>query len=205
MSKQRTLRLAGVVLFALTVVCMLIVPHNIVPTKVTVILVALSALAFLLAIFLGLKSDHTLGGWIKALLYASLVLILVGGVGMGAFPNDAAITNASQGEEFALSGRGMDGYTLSIEKVNRASTQDASVQVVLTRPDQISIHEEITTTKPMVYDGIEIHPLTISQSGVDFLVSHYVSRNIIKFGGILFLISLGLTALPFVRRRGDGV
>ncbi len=203
MSIQRLLRLIGVFLFSVTMAGVFIVPTGSLPTAVLFALAGGCVLVFLASMVLTLKNDYSFGATAKALVYISLILTLLGGMGMNTLTNEIIFEDIEQGTVETLNGRGMEGYTLAVESVNNASTQGATVGVVLTRPDQISIHETIDSNQPMVYDGIEIHPLSMSQSGVILYVRYAPFRHLLKIGGVLFLISLGLMTLPQARKRGE--
>ena len=203
MAIQRYLRVAGTVLLALTILCICAVPSGIIPAMVSLIVAALAALDLLAVTVLTVLKDHSFRGGVQALLYVAVLLMLVGGIGSSLWSN-GLVVEMSQGSTAELYGMGMDGYTLSYESVWGMSIDDASVDVVLTRPDQVSIHETISQSAPMVYDGIEIHPLQAGNGSIAFLVQYDWFRHLIWIGGILFAISLGLSAIPAVRRKGDG-
>lgn len=203
MAIQRYLRVAGTVLLALTILCICAVPSGIIPAMVSLIVAALAALDLLAVTVLTVLKDHSFRGGVQAFLYVAVLLMLVGGIGSSLWSN-GLVVEMSQGSTAELYGMGMDGYTLSYESVWGMSIDDASVDIVLTRPDQVSIHETISQSAPMVYDGIEIHPLQAGNGSIAFLVQYDWFRHLIWIGGILFAISLGLSAIPAVRRRGDG-
>lgn len=202
MAIQRYLRVAGTVLLALTILCICAVPSGIIPAMVSLIVAALTALDLLAVTVLTVLKDHSFRGGVQALLYVAVLLMLVGGIGSSLWSN-GLVVEMSQGSTAELYGMGMDGYTLSYESAMGMSMDDASFDIVLTRPDQVSIHETISQSAPMVYDGIEIHPLQAGNGGIVFLVQYDWFRHLIWIGGILFVISLGLSAIPAVRRKGD--
>ena len=203
MAIQRYLRVAGTVLLALTILCICAVPSGIIPAMVSLIVAALAALDLLAVTVLTVLKDHSFRGGVQAFLYVAVLLMLVGGIGSSLWSN-GLVVEMSQGSTAELYGMGMDGYTLSYESAMGMSIDDASVDVVLTRPDQVSIHETLSQSVPMVYDGIEIHLMHAGSGDVVFLVQYDWFRHLIWIGGILFAISLGLSAIPAVRRRGDG-
>lgn len=202
MAIQRYLRVAGTVLLALTILCICAVPSGIIPAMVSLIVAALAALDLLAVTVLTVLKDHSFRGGVQAFLYVAVLLMLVGGIGSSLWSN-GLVVEMSQGSTAELYGMGMDGYTLSYESVWGMSIDDASVDVVLTRPDQVSIHETLSQSVPMVYDGIEIHLMHAGSGDVVFLVQYDWFRHLIWIGGILFAISLGLSAIPAVRRKGD--
>lgn len=204
MAIQRYLRVAGTVLLALTILCICAVPSGIIPAMVSLIVAALAALDLLAVTVLTVLKDHSFRGGVQALLYVAVLLMLVGGIGSSLWSN-GLVVEMSQGSTAELygMGMGMDGYTLSYESAMGMSMNDASFDIVLTRPDQVSIHETISQSAPMVYDGIEIHPLQAGNGSIAFLVQYDWFRHLIWIGGILFAISLGLSAIPAVRRKGD--
>ena len=67
----------------------------------------------------------------------------------------------------------------------------------------MTIHETISPTVPMNYQGLEVHPLGIEDNHAVFLVRHDPFRLLIRVGAILFLIGLGLSVVPSVRKRGE--
>lgn len=203
MAIQRYLRVAGMVLLALTILCICAVPSGIIPAMVSLIVAALAALDLLAVTVLTVLKDHSFRGGVQALLYVAVLLMLVGGIGSSLWSNELVV-EMSQGSTAELYGMGMDGYTLSYESAMGMSMNDASFDIVLTRPDQVSIHETISQSTPMVYDGIEIHPLQAGNGSIAFLVQYDWFRHLIWIGGILFAISLGLSAIPAVCRKGDG-
>lgn len=200
MAIQRYLRVAGTVLLALTILCICAVPSGIIPAMVSLIVAVLAALDLLAVTVLTVLKDHSFRGGVQALLYVAVLLMLVGGIGSSLWSN-GLVVEMSQGSTAEL--YGMDGYTLSYESAMGMSMNDASFDIVLTRPDQVSIHETISQSAPMVYDGIEIHPLQAGNGSIAFLVQYDWFRHLIWIGGILFAISLGLSAIPAVRRKGD--
>lgn len=203
MAIQRYLRVAGTALLALTILCICAVPSGIIPAMVSLIVAALAALDLLAVTVLTVLKDHSFRGGVQALLYVAVLLMLVGGMGSSLWSN-GLVVEMSQGSTAELYGMGMDGYTLSYESAMGMSMDDASFDIVLTCPDQVSIHETISQSAPMVYDGIEIHPLQAGNGSIAFLVQYDWFRHLIWIGGILFAISLGLSAIPAVRRKGDG-
>ncbi|MEE0509997.1 MAG: hypothetical protein UDG94_02060 [Peptococcaceae bacterium] len=202
MAIQRYLRVAGTMLLALTILCICAVPSGIIPAIVSLIVAALTALDLLALVVLTVIKDHSFRGFVHILLYVAMLLIVSGGIGSSFF-NNSLIVEMPQGSTAELSGLGMEGYTLSYESVWGMSIDDASVDVVLTRPDQVSIHETLSQSAPMVYDGIEIHLMHAGSGDVVFLVQYDWFRHLIWIGGILFAIGLGLSAIPAVRRKGD--
>ncbi len=202
MAIQRYLRVAGTALLALTILCICAVPSGIIPAMISLIVAALAALDLLAVVVLTVLKDHSFRGGVQALLYVAVLLMLVGGMGSSLWSN-GLVVEMSQGSTAELYGMGMDGYTLSYESAMGMSMNDASFDIVLTRPDQVSIHETISQSAPMVYDGIEIHPLQAGNGSIAFLVQYDWFRHLIWIGGILFAISLGLSAIPAVRRKGD--
>lgn len=202
MAIQRYLRVAGTALLALTILCICAVPSGIIPAMISLIVAALAALDLLAVVVLTVLKDHSFRGGVQALLYVAVLLMLVGSMGSSLWSN-GLVVEMSQGSTAELYGMGMDGYTLSYESAMGMSMNDASFDIVLTRPDQVSIHETISQSAPMVYDGIEIHPLQAGNGSIAFLVQYDWFRHLIWIGGILFAISLGLSAIPAVRRKGD--
>lgn len=203
MAIQRYLRVAGTILLALTILCICAVPSGIIPAMVSLIVAALAALDLLAVTVLTVLKDHSFRGGVQALVYVAVLLMLVGGIGSSLWSN-GLVVEMSQGSTAELYGMGMEGYTLSYESAMGMSIDDASFDIVLTRPDQVSIHETISQSAPMVYDGIEIHPLHAGSGDIAFLVQYDWFRYLIWIGGILFAIGLGLSAIPAVRRKGDG-
>lgn len=202
MAIQRYLRLAGTVLLAVTILCICAVPSGIIPTPVSLVLGALTALDLLAVLALTLLKDRSFRGVIQSLLYVALLLVLVGGLGSSLWSN-SLVVGVSPGASAELVGLGMDGYTLSCDSVEGTTLEDATFDVVLTRPDQVSIHETISQSEPMQYDGIAIHPMQAGFGDIVFLVQYDWFRHLIWIGGILFAISFGLSAIPAVRRKGD--
>ena len=199
MAILRSLRLAGTALLVLTVLCIFVLPGGIVPMMVGIALAGLTALDLLVVFVLTLVRDHSFRGLVQALVALSLVLMLGGGIGSMAQAGSYYI-QLEEGETAMLAGRGMDGYALTLE----SGVHDNSLDVALTRPDQVTVHETISPTAPMTYDGIEVHPSLGAGSDAVLLVRYDWFRHLIRIGGILFLISLGLSAIPAVRkRRGD--
>ena len=98
----------------------------------------------------------------------------------------------------------LEGYTLTFEPGAPERENAEMHDVALTQPDQVSIHETIVPSEPMRYDGIEVHPMMSDGEQAVFLVSRDWFRPLIWVGGILFVIGLGLSALPPVRKRGEG-
>lgn len=202
MAIQRSLRLAGTVLVALTILCIFALPAGVVPMAIAVVLAALTALDLLVVLVLTLVRDHSFRGFVQALLYLSLVIIIAGGFGSQILSN-GVLVGAEPGATAELYGPGMDGYTLTYEGVEGQSLSDAQFDIVLTRPDQVSIHEVVSQTAPLTYDGIEIHPMQLDALSAVFFVRCDWFRILIWIGGILFAISLGLSAVPAVRKRGE--
>ena len=195
MAIQRYLRLAGTVLLAVTILCICAVPSGIFPTPVSLVLGALTALDLLAVLALTLLKDRSFRGVIQS-------LVFVGGLGSSLWSN-SLVVGVSPGASAELVGLGMDGYTLSCDSAEGTTLEDATFDVVLTRPDQVSIHETISQSEPMQYDGIAIHPMQAGFGDIVFLVQYDWFRHLIWIGGILFAISLGLSAIPAVRRKGD--
>lgn len=202
MEIQRYLRLAGTALLALTILCICAVPSGTLPAPVSLILAALTALDLLAVLALTLLKDRSFRGFIQSLLYVALLLVLVGGLGSSLWSN-SLVVGVSPGSSAELYGLGMEGYTLSYESAEGMSIEDATFNIVLTRPDQVSIHETISKSEPMQYDGIAIHPMRTGFGDIVFLVQYDWFRHLIWLGGTLLAISLGLSAIPAVRRKGD--
>ena len=55
----------------------------------------------------------------------------------------------------------------------------------------------------MTYDGIEVHPSLGAGSDAVLLVRYDWFRHLIWAGGLLFVIGLGLSVVPSVRKRGE--
>lgn len=198
MAILRSLRLAGTVLLVLTILCIFVLPDGIVPMMVGIALAGLTALDLLVVFVLTLVRDHSFRGLVQALVALSLVLMLGGGIGSMAQAGSYYI-QLEEGETVALAGRGMDGYALTLE----SGVHDNSLDVALTRPDQVTVHETISPTAPMIYDGIEVHPMAASSAEAVLLVRYDCFRPIIWAGGLLFVIGLGLSVVPSVRKRGE--
>lgn len=198
MSILRSLRLAGTVLLVLTILCIFVLPDGIVPMMVGITLAGLTALDLLVVFVLTLVRDHSFRGFVQALVALSLVLMLGGGIGSMAQAGSYYI-QLEEGETAMLAGRGMDGYALTLE----SGVHDNSLDVALTRPDQVTVHETISPTAPMTYDGIEVHPMAASSAEAVLLVRYDCFRPIIWAGGLLFVIGLGLSVVPSVRKRGE--
>lgn len=198
MSILRSLRLAGTVLLVLTILCIFVLPDGIVPMMVGIALAGLTALDLLVVFVLTLVRDHSFRGFVQALVALSLVLMLGGGIGSMAQAGSYYI-QLEEGETAMLAGRGMDGYALTLE----SGVHDNSLDVALTRPDQVTVHETISPTAPMTYDGIEVHPMAASSAEAVLLVRYDCFRPIIWAGGLLFVIGLGLSVVPSVRKRGE--
>lgn len=203
MAIQRSLRLAGTVLLALTALSLFALPAGMVPMLITVILAGLTALDLLAVLVLTLVRDHSFRGFVQALLYLSLLLIVIGGFGSQMWTS-ALLVGGQPGVRAELYGTGMDGYTLDYEGVVGESLSDAQFDIVLTRPDQVSIHETISQSEPLTYDGIEVHPVQWGLTETIFLVRYDGFRPLIWIGGLLFAIGLGLSVVPAVRKRGEG-
>ena len=197
MSILRSLRLAGTVLLVLTIFCIFVLPDGIVPMMVGIALAGLTALDLLAVLVLTLVRDHSFRGFVQALVALSLVLMLGGGIGSMAQAGSYYI-QLEEGETVALAGRGMDGYALTLE----SGVHDNSLDVALTRPDQVTVHETISPTAPMTYD-IEVHPSLGAGSDAVLLVRYDWFRHLIWAGGLLFVIGLGLSVVPSVRKRGE--
>lgn len=203
MALSRPLRVAGTILFALTILCFFVLPGGIVPMAVACGCAGLTALVLLALIVLTLWQERRFGGFVKVLLYLSLLLLIAGGFGSQMLANGAYVP-LREGETAVLSGLGMNDYQLQLDFQEEEDAQAGTLPVVLTRPDLVSVHEDVTAASPLVYDGIEVHPMMAGDGQVVFLVRYDWFRHLIRIGGILFLISLGLSAIPAVRkRRGD--
>ena len=198
MAILRSLRLAGTVLLVLTILCIFVLPDGIVPMMVGIALVGLTALDLLVVFVLTLVRDHSFRGLVQALVALSLVLMLGGGIGSMAQAGSYYI-QLEEGETAMLAGRGMDGYALTLE----SGAREGMLGVALTRPDQVTVHEMASPTAPMIYDGIEVHPMAASSAEAVLLVRYDCFRPIIWAGGILFAIGLGLSVVPSVRKRGE--
>lgn len=198
MSILRSLRLAGTVLLVLTILCIFVLPDGIVPMMVGIALAGLTALDLLVVFVLTLVRDHSFRGLVQALVVLSLVLMLGGGIGSMAQAGSYYI-QLEEGETAMLAGRGMDGYALTLE----SGAREGMLGVALTRPDQVTVHEMASPTAPMIYDGIEVHPMAASSAEAVLLVRYDCFRPIIWAGGILFAIGLGLSVVPSVRKRGE--
>lgn len=198
MSILRSLRLAGTVLLVLTILCIFVLPDGIVPMMVGITLAGLTALDLLVVFVLTLVRDHSFRGLVQALVALSLVLMLGGGIGSMAQSGSYYI-QLEEGETAMLAGRGMDGYALTLE----SGAREGMLGVALTRPDQVTVHEMASPTAPMIYDGIEVHPMAASSAEAVLLVRYDCFRPIIWAGGILFVIGLGLSVVPSVRKRGE--
>lgn len=198
MSILRSLRLAGTVLLVLTILCIFVLPDGIVPMMVGITLAGLTALDLLVVFVLTLVRDHSFRGLVQALVALSLVLMLGGGIGSMAQAGSYYI-QLEEGETVALAGRGMDGYALTLE----SGAREGMLGVALTRPDQVTVHDMASPTAPMIYDGIEVHPMAASSAEAVLLVRYDCFRPIIWAGGILFAIGLGLSVVPSVRKRGE--
>ena len=74
--------------------------------------------------------------------------------------------------------------------------------MVLTRPDMVSFHETISQNEPLKIDGLRIHPMEVYEDGAVFLFEEDIFTKVMGLGGILFLIGLGLLALPTARKKG---
>lgn len=185
-------------LLVLTILCIFVLPDGIVPMVVGIALAGLTALDLLVVFVLTLVRDHSFRGLVQALVALSLVLMLGGGIGSMAQAGSYYI-QLEEGETAMLAGRGMDGYALTLE----SGVHDNSLDVALTRPDQVTVHETISPTAPMTYDGIEVHPSLGAGSDAVLLVRYDCFRPIIWAGGILFAIGLGLSVVPSVRKRGE--
>lgn len=198
MSILRSLRLAGTVLLVLTILCIFVLPDGIVPMMVGITLAGLTALDLLVVFVLTLVRDHSFRGFVQALVALSLVLMLGGGIGSMAQAGSYYI-QLEEGETAMLAGRGMDGYALTLE----SGAREGMLGVALTRPDQVTVHEMASPTAPMIYDGIEVHPMAASSAEAVLLVRYDCFRPIIWAGGLLFVIGLGLSVVPSVRKRGE--
>lgn len=198
MAILRSLRLAGTVLLVLTVLCIFVLPGGIVPMAASLAFAGLTALDLLAVLVLTLVRDHSFRGLVQALVALSLVLMLGGGIGSMAQAGSYYI-QLEEGETAMLAGRGMDGYALTLE----SGAREGMLGVALTRPDQVTVHETISPTAPMTYDGIEVHPSLGAGSDAVLLVRYDWFRHLIWAGGLLFVIGLGLSVVPSVRKRGE--
>lgn len=198
MAILRSLRLAGTALLVLTILCIFVLPDGIVPMMVGIALAGLTALDLLVVFVLTLVRDHSFRGLVQALVALSLVLMLGGGIGSMAQAGSYYI-QLEEGETAMLAGRGMDGYALTLE----SGAREGMLGVALTRPDQVTVHEMASPTAPMIYDGIEVHPMAASSAEAVLLVRYDCFRPIIWAGGLLFVIGLGLSVVPSVRKRGE--
>lgn len=198
MAILRSLRLAGTALLVLTVLCIFVLPGGLVPMAASLAFAGLTALDLLAVLVLTLVRDHSFRGFVQTLVALSLVLMLGGGIGSMAQAGSYYI-QLEEGETVALAGRGMDGYALTLE----SGVHDNSLDVALTRPDQVTVHETISPTAPMTYDGIEVHPSLGAGSDAVLLVRYDWFRHLIWAGGLLFVIGLGLSVVPSVRKRGE--
>ena len=200
MALLRPLRVAGTVLVALTILCFFILPAGTVPMAVQAVCAGLAALVLLALIVLTLVKSRRFSGFVQVLLYLSLVLVIAGGFGSQMF-SSAVYVPLAEGETVALSGLGMNDYQLTLAPSDQETAAAGGFEIVLTRPDLVSVHETISQTEPLVYYGIEVHPVLSDGGQLVFFVKYDWCRHLIWAGSILFLISLGLSALPAVRRR----
>lgn len=198
MDIQRSLQLLGGGLFALAVITGFCCPPGLVPSIVSVGLACATAVVFLGVLVLTLAKNHRIGGLVKAVIYTSLILMLVGSTGTY-FLNNDALVEMSHGDVAVLN---EDGYTLAFNGSDGTELSNASFEVVLTRPDMVSFHETISQNEPLKIDGLRIHPMEVYEDGTVFLFEEDIFTKVMGLGGILFLIGLGLLALPTARKKG---
>ena len=198
MDIQRSLQLLGGGLFALAVITGFCCPPGLVPSIVSVGLACATAVVFLGVLVLTLVKNHRIGGLVKAVIYTSLILMLVGSAGTY-FLNNDALVEMSHGDVAVLN---EDGYTLAFNGSDGTELSNASFEVVLTRPDMVSFHETISQNEPLKIDGLRIHPMEVYEDGAVFLFEEDIFTKVMGLGGILFLIGLGLLALPTARKKG---
>ncbi len=199
MDVQRLLHVLGGGLFALTVITGLCLPPGMIPSIVSAILALVTAVIFLGVMVMTLAKNHRLNGLIKAFVYASLILMLVAGAG-SYFLGNNMLVEIPYGETVELND---EGYLLALSDSNRVNLENQSFDVVLTQPDMVSFHETISQSNPLKVKGMNIHPMEYGDDGVIFLVEQDSCKKIMMLGGILFLIGLGLLALPASRKRGE--
>lgn len=198
MSIQRSLRLAGYVLVALTILCLFLLPEGSVPTVATSVVVGLTVLDLLALTILTLLRDRSVRGLVQSLVALGLILMLGGGWCGEVFANTVYLELAN-GESAELEGRGMAGYSLTMEK-----REDAEhITVALTQPDHVTIHETVSSTAPMRHDGIAVHPLSVEDDRAVLLARTDLFRPFVGVGVVLFVIGLGLSVVPSVRKRGE--
>ena len=198
MDIQRSLQLLGGGLFTLAVITGFCCPPGLVPSIVSVGLACATAVVFLGVLVLTLAKNHRIGGLVKAVIYTSLILMLVGSAGTY-FLNNDALVEMSHGDVAVLN---EDGYTLAFNGSDGTELSNASFEVVLTRPDMVSFHETISQNEPLKIDGLRIHPMEVYEDGAVFLFEEDIFTKVMGLGGILFLIGLGLLALPTARKKG---
>lgn len=198
MDIQRSLQLLGGGLFALAVITGFCCSPGLVPSIVSVGLACATAVVFLGVLVLTLAKNHRIGGLVKAVIYTSLILMLVGSAGTY-FLNNDALVEMSHGDVAVLN---EDGYTLAFNGSDGTELSNASFEVVLTRPDMVSFHETISQNEPLKIDGLRIHPMEVYEDGAVFLFEEDIFTKVMGLGGILFLIGLGLLALPTARKKG---
>lgn len=198
MDIQRSLQLLGGGLFALAVITGFCCPPGLVPSIVSVGLACATAVVFLGVLVLTLAKNHRIGGLVKAVIYTSLILMLVGSAGTY-FLNNDALVEMSHGDVAVLN---EDGYTLAFNGSDGTELSSASFEVVLTRPDMVSFHETISQNEPLKIDGLRIHPMEVYEDGAVFLFEEDIFTKVMGLGGIFFLIGLGLLALPTARKKG---
>ena len=198
MDIQRSLQLLGGGLFALAVITGFCCPPGLVPSIVSVGLACATAVVFLGGLVSTLAKNHRIGGLVKAVICTSLILMLVGSAGTY-FLNNDALVEMSHGDVAVLN---EDGYTLAFNGSDGTELSNASFEVVLTRPDMVSFHETISQNEPLKIDGLRIHPMEVYEDGAVFLFEEDIFTKVMGLGGILFLIGLGLLALPTARKKG---
>lgn len=198
MDIQRALQLLGGGLFVLTVITGLCLPPGMVPSIVSAGLACATALVFFVVLVITLAKNHRVSGLVKVFIYTALILVLVGGAGAYFLSNDALV-EMSHGDAVVLN---EDGYMLALSDSNGADIEQATFDVVLTRHDMVSFHETIRQSDPLQIDGIFIHPMESYEDSAVFLIEQDIFTKVMSLGGILFLIGLGLLALPTGRKRG---
>ncbi|MDO4281773.1 MAG: hypothetical protein Q4C56_09095 [Peptococcaceae bacterium] len=199
MAAKQLLRRIALCFFAVTLV-LVVLPTAIQPTTVTLAMTIATACFFVIDILWTLAKERSFHGFVTALLMGSLLLMMASTVGT-TFLASTNIVTTTIGEENALQGTGLDGYTLTMTDLNGRNLNDVAVDIVLTRPDEISIHDTITQNEPLVYDGIEVHPVSVDPLETVFLVQRDSCRHLMQVGGVLFLVSLCLMAIPAARKK----
>lgn len=200
MNVLKALRFLGCGLFVLTVVSVMILPMGMLPSIVGLILALLTALDLLVLVIFTFVKDHSVRGLVQVMIYGSL-LLMVGGWCGSQFLAEEVLVEIDLGETIVFDD---EGHTLGLNDMKiDERTDEVSFDVVLTRPDQVSFHETIKQSKPLNIDGFEIHPMEAYSDYGIFLIQKDIFRNIMALGGILFLVSLGLFALPPVRKGGE--